>query len=118
MRMNEQAVLDCMPGTIPKLIEKTGIGRATMLRVIEVLNKAGPERQAHIYDWEPPAGKGKNWQPMYRQGNRPNKRLTQEMREANRLRLWHAWTATHRPTLRRPDPPPRASWCDLLEVRA
>lgn len=116
--MTQQTLLDAMPATIPKLIEKTGMCRETVLRSLAVLNVAGPTRQAYIYGWQPPAGKGKNWQAIYRQGGGPNKRLTKGEREAHSRALTAAYTVRRFP--RRPPaaPAPRASWLDVLGMAA
>jgi hypothetical protein len=96
METNRQALLDAMPATIPKLIEKTGLTRPTVMRQ---LNVSGEERRAHIYDWEPPAQVGKNWQAIYRQGAGPNKRLTDERKKEHNNMMDRASAARRNPAL-------------------
>jgi hypothetical protein len=118
MAMTQQTLLDAMPATIPKLIEKTGMCRETVLRTLDLLNVAGPARRAYIYGWEPPAGKGKNWQAIYREGSRPNKRLTKGERAAHSRALSAAYMARRFPHRQPAAAPPRASWLDVLGLAA
>lgn len=77
-RMNEETVLDAMPGTVLQLIARTGLVRETVNRALAVLNVAGENRRAFIIDHAPPMVKGHKWREIYEQGNGPNKRLTAE----------------------------------------
>jgi hypothetical protein len=119
MAASQQAVLEALPATIPKIVDKTGMCRETVLRTMAVLNVTGPDRQAYIYDWEPPAGKGKNWQAVYRQGGRANKRLTKAEKAAHSLAMEQAWMARRFPHRQpAPAPVPRACWLDTLRAAA
>lgn len=114
MAMSEEAVLDSMPGTQAQLIVRSGLCSPTVKRALAVLNIAGPERQAHIYDYLPPASKGKRWYPMYKIGKAPNVRLTKERKREHTLKL-------NRESYRRREgsAPPvvvPASWADSLGV--
>jgi hypothetical protein len=77
-RLNEQTVLECMPGTLHQLVERSGLCVPAVNRALRVLNVAGPKRQAYIHDYSPPAGRGKRWEAIYKAGKAGNVRLTKE----------------------------------------
>lgn len=111
-RVNEQTVLDAMPGTILKIMADTGLCREAVKRALRVLNVAGPERQAFVKDHQAPATQGQRWLEIWESGNGKNMRLTKERKIANSKALVKAADARRRP----PKNPrtQRASWAAAL----
>lgn len=126
METNRQAILDAMPGTVRQLVDRTGLDRCTVRKHLAVLNVTGKERQAYIASWIPTAKQGDNWQEVYYQGAKPNKKLTKREKHRHYLNLLNAKRHAARGPdavpgpIRKPlaDPPPRASWFDALPCAA
>lgn len=68
-RHNRQRVLDAMPGTQAQIIERTGLGLATVSRWVADLRAA---RQARIAGWQAPANGGP-LAAIYGRGNRKDR---------------------------------------------
>lgn len=113
MAINRQALLDAMPGTIPELIERTGLSLPTVNRQLAILNDRKNGRLAYIIDWKAPTGRGTKWYAIYAEGDEANKRLTDERKAENARDLRkigdqrRAWAARSGA---------KASWLAALQV--
>lgn len=113
MAINRQALLDAMPGTIPELIDRTGLSLPTVNRQLAILNDRKNGRRAYIIDWKAPTGRGQNWHAIYAEGDEANKRLTDERKAENARDLRkigdqrRAWAARSGA---------KASWLAALQV--
>jgi hypothetical protein len=116
-RMNEELVLELLPATPKQLIQKTGLCRETVNRVLASLNVPGSARRAHIGDHLPPMQKGLTWVPIYHAGKGPNKRLTAERKKAHTAMMKREcdYRRRGRP---KSEQRPQATWLDTLRMAA
>lgn len=90
MASTDDTVLEAMPGTVPQLIERTGMRWNTVMRALERLTKGGPNKRAFIYGHQPPTSRGQRWLAKYMQGNKANVKLTDEMKAEHRRKMSRA----------------------------
>lgn len=114
MRLNEQVVVECLPGTLAQLVAKTGLCVPAVERALAVLMADGPGRCVRIGDYVPPAARGKRWEPIYKEGRSRDVALTKKRKHEHSLALNRASYA--RRLGKAPPAPPPASWAAVLGV--